>query len=730
MLTKIELTLEQLQQGVSNDVLCVWILKYIEINTSQPPQPPIALIESPQMVSYMKNPILKKGEYIISTMKMDQYLAHTDYALWEVILNGNSVVQMTKDEAGNEIEVPLVTAQQILARTRERKEGLEKGYDRFQRLLSLLEIHRAGIDNLDIDDMYNNLKVYEADIKGYSRSSSNLQNVAFVSTESTSSTNELNAAYSVSTATCHSSQAQGPLHMLMNSCSHFLLINLVAMLFMRVKQFYKKTRRKMEFNRKEPVGFEKNKVECFNCHRRGHFARDCRSVRNSRNRSRDVGNARYIERDNGKRPAKEEDEQALVVQDGLEKEVTKTVFDNHLSDEENSVANDRFKKGKRYHAVPPPLTRNYMPPKPDMSFAGLDDSIYNFKISETVTSLTKDEKDAPKTSTACVEKPKEDRSSAPLIKDWETDSDDNKVFTPEPIPAKIDFVKPRESVKHVKPVESVKHVKPVTPVKTTEQTEKSRNFNRMAKKSVLPTNVGKGTGHRESRLVWNNVQRINHQNKFSPTTVFIRSGRIPVSAAKPKAATSTNAAKPVNIAGPKQSVNFSRTRSTFHKSHLPIRRSFYNATTHSRRNSTERVNTVGSKAVSAVLGNGVTVVKTLAVCVWRPRMNAIDQLSKDNRWICTHVQGHPQQALKNKEIVDSGCSRHMTETKAYLVDYQEIHDGGERKTRKRQNRIKTEQNQEAWRSPEKSKAITVKKERKKKKIQVKGAKCAIPTKLY
>nr|GFD32033.1 hypothetical protein [Tanacetum cinerariifolium] len=155
------------------------------------------------------------------------------------------------------------------------------------------------------------------------------------------------------------------------------------------------------------------------------------------------------------------------VLDIKEEEVTETVFDNRSSDEKNSVANDRFKKGEGYHAVPPPLTGNYMPPKPDLSFARLDDSIYMFKISETVISLAKDEKDAPETSTACVEKPKEDRSSAPFIEDWETDSDDDNVFTHEPIPAKIDFVKP---------VESVKHVKPVTRVKTVEQTEKSKNF--------------------------------------------------------------------------------------------------------------------------------------------------------------------------------------------------------------------------------------------------------------
>nr|GEU31630.1 ribonuclease H-like domain-containing protein [Tanacetum cinerariifolium] len=143
---------------------------------------------------------------------------------------------------------------------------------------------------------------------------------------------------------------------------------------------------------------------------------------------------------------------------------------------------------------------------------------------------------------------------------------------------------------------------------------------RMAKKSVLPNNVGKGTGHRESRPIWNNVQRINHQKKFAPTAVFTRSGRIPVSAAKPKAVAST---------------------------------------------------------ISAVKRNGVTDVKASAGCVWRQKVNDIDQIFKDNRWIYTRVDyGHLHQALKNKGIVDSRFSSHIKGNKAYLVDYQEINDGG------------------------------------------------------
>nr|GFA21391.1 ribonuclease H-like domain-containing protein [Tanacetum cinerariifolium] len=106
--------------------------------------------------------------------------------------------------------------------------GLHKGYDRFQTLLSQLEIHGAGVshenanhkflrslpsswsqvalimktklglDTLSFDDLYNNLRAFERDVKGTTASSSNTQNVAFVSTENTSSTNDVRTTYSVS----------------------------------------------------------------------------------------------------------------------------------------------------------------------------------------------------------------------------------------------------------------------------------------------------------------------------------------------------------------------------------------------------------------------------------------------------------------------------------------------------------------------------------------------------
>ncbi|GJU62182.1 ribonuclease H-like domain-containing protein [Tanacetum coccineum] len=127
-----------------------------------------------------------------------------------------------------------------------------KDGSRFQSLLSQLEIHGAGVDNLSFDDLYNNLIVFESDIKCSTASSSSPQNVAFVS-ENTSSTNDIDEY----------------------DLEEMDLKWQVAMISMRMKKFYKKTGRKLQFDAKEPVGFDKTKVECYNCHKTGHFATEC-----------------------------------------------------------------------------------------------------------------------------------------------------------------------------------------------------------------------------------------------------------------------------------------------------------------------------------------------------------------------------------------------------------------------------------------------------------------------
>ncbi|GJT60249.1 hypothetical protein Tco_1003782 [Tanacetum coccineum] len=72
-------------------------------------------------------------------------------------------------------------------------------------------------------------------------------------------------------------------------------------------------------------------------------------------------------------------------------EVPTSVFDGRSSDGDDNQANDRFKKGNEYHEVPPPLTGNYMPPLADLSFTGLDDSVYRPTANKTSASTSQDD---------------------------------------------------------------------------------------------------------------------------------------------------------------------------------------------------------------------------------------------------------------------------------------------------------------------------------------------------
>ncbi|GJY68554.1 hypothetical protein Tco_0471536 [Tanacetum coccineum] len=96
------------------------------LNDENPPPPPPPQTQTPTQqalhtISTIKLLILKKGEYDIWAMKMEHYLAHTDYPIWEVIQRGYGPVSVSTDTNDVIKVLPPKTTEEILARERERK---------------------------------------------------------------------------------------------------------------------------------------------------------------------------------------------------------------------------------------------------------------------------------------------------------------------------------------------------------------------------------------------------------------------------------------------------------------------------------------------------------------------------------------------------------------------------------------------------------------------------------
>ncbi|GJX78861.1 hypothetical protein Tco_0327010 [Tanacetum coccineum] len=119
---------------------------------SQPPNPPPPTQQAHHTISTIKLLILKKGEYDIWAMKMEHYLAHTDYPVWEVIQNGNGPVSISTYTQSQIKILPPKSAEEILARERERKA-------RTTLLMALLEDHLARFHNIsDAKEMWDSIK--------------------------------------------------------------------------------------------------------------------------------------------------------------------------------------------------------------------------------------------------------------------------------------------------------------------------------------------------------------------------------------------------------------------------------------------------------------------------------------------------------------------------------------------------------------------------------------------
>ncbi|GJW76519.1 hypothetical protein Tco_0138201 [Tanacetum coccineum] len=158
-------------------------------------------------------------------------------------------------------------------------------------------MNKAEIETMSIDDLYNNFKIVEQSVKKSVGASSGAQNLAFMTAPSTSSTNDVNTAkpaYEVSTVSPNVNTASPQdLEQIQEDDQEAIDLKWqLSLLSMRAKRYYERTVKKIFINANDTAGYDKSKVEYFNYHKMGHFARECRALINKEGQFRNKDNTR------------------------------------------------------------------------------------------------------------------------------------------------------------------------------------------------------------------------------------------------------------------------------------------------------------------------------------------------------------------------------------------------------------------------------------------------------
>ncbi|GJR88526.1 putative ribonuclease H-like domain-containing protein [Tanacetum coccineum] len=591
-----------------------------------------------------------------------------------------------------------------------------------------------------MDDLYNNLKVYEPEVKGTSSSSTNTQNMAFVSSNNSGSTNEVvNTAHGVSAASTQANIANSTnvdnlsdiviYAFLASQSSSPQLVNenleqihpddleemdlkwKMAMLTMRARRFLKKTRRKMNVNGAETIRFDKSKVECYNCHKRGHFDRECRDPRNQDNK--------YKESSRRSVPVETTTSNDLVSCDGLgvltlryllincssscleNVKTLKEQYDKLLNDYKKSeLMVVAYKKG--LESVEERLVvykKNKVVYEEDIKLLKLEIHLREIAIIELRKKLEKAQQEKDKIQLT-IEKFENSSKSlnklidSQIVDKCKTVSDSEEEDVPQAKTekktvkssfAKIEFVKPKQQEKTAR--KTVNHVEQ-NRQNTHTPRGNQRNWNNMVSQRLgsnfkmfnkacyvcgsfdhLQVDCKRVNQKQFQNIkpIWNNANRVNHENFAKKThpnalrnmvlkAVLTRSGKVLINTARQirPTAVSVNTDRHVNIAHTKTTVNGSSPMSYLLKtSHSTVKRPINKNTAFNNSNFNHRVN--------IVRGNNVNTARPKAV------VNAAKRYmgNADN----------PQMDLQDKGVIDSGCSRHMNGSMSYLTNYEEI-DGG------------------------------------------------------
>ncbi|GJS34334.1 retrovirus-related pol polyprotein from transposon TNT 1-94 [Tanacetum coccineum] len=579
-------------------------------------------------------------------LTFDQYVdAQSMFAAIKARIGGNEVTKKTQKA---------LLKQQYENFNASSSESLDSIFNRLQKLVSRLAILGVVTPPEDLNVMFLRSLPSEWDtcvkVKKSVGTNNDDKNLAFITTSGASSTNNINTL-NPEVSTVHEDLEQ--LHD--DDLEEMDLKWNMALLSMRARKFYQRTGRKIIIDGSSTAGYDKSKVECFNCHKMGHFARECRAPRSKDNRNWNQGSSSKAVR------IEDASEKAMCAIDGAgfdwsdmaEEEIQANMALMAFSDSE--VTNDKSCL-KNYEA----LKKQYddlLVKLDDTGFKAstykrglsiLEGQILKYKESEVLFSeeiaLIKRSvglgefkqpevneygpKDSSlKPTTGCDKESDNSKENTDdfLKQQQKTDSKTSSVKSPLKVDKdwKENFFCPANQVREKEPKKARENNDaPIIEDWVSDDEDEVEPIPKVEKKSVIPTATKK-----EFVKLEKPVRRTVSCPKTShPSTHKYMA---------PKAVLMKTGLKLVNTV---RSVNTGRSFSI----------------------ARQRFNT-GRQNVNTVKARGFNAVKPSACWVWRP--------IKPNGASLSNSQ------LNDKGFVDSGCSRHMTGNIAHLSDFKDF-DGG------------------------------------------------------
>ncbi|GKD97249.1 ribonuclease H-like domain-containing protein, partial [Tanacetum coccineum] len=456
----------------------------------------------------------------------------------------------------------------------------------------------------------------------------------------------------------------------------------------------------------DTIGFDKTKVECYNCHRRGHFARECRAPKYQDNRNRET-KKRTV-------PVEETTSKALVSQcDGFgydwsdqaeegptnftlmiytssgssssssshskvstcskaclkSYETLKEHYDNLTKDFNKSQLNvGAYKAGlESVEARLEVYKKNEEVFEEDIKILKLDVILRDNALTELRKKFEKAEKERDDLKLTLEKFETSSKNLSKLLEIQVSDKFKTGVgFDSQVLDSQVnDKYKTSEGYHAVPPpytgnfipLNLICESKPKSVsepliedwISDSEDENQTKSMSKQRKPSFAKVEFVKSNEHvkspRESTEKVDKKAKYPRKNSQYPREVLMKSGLKTLNTARQnssRSAVSVNTARPINTVYPRPTVNCAKPASNvFNRAHSHVRRPFNKFTTNKNCNFYEKVNTVK--------GN-VTTAGPKAV-------------------------GNPQQDLKDKGVIDSGCSRHITGNRSYLTNYEEI-DGG------------------------------------------------------